>query len=89
MYCDEQYVFDVLVLSGANTSIDLAACFPEAILFAFTLVTSQAPLGGLPPSKYQFKHWSGFLKDSNSLASYNIAPGEVIELHLRTRGGRR
>ncbi len=68
----------------------LSKHIPKTFHFNFMFVCSvQAPLGGLPPSKYQFKHWSGFLKDSNSLASYNIAPGEVIELQLRTRGGRR
>jgi hypothetical protein len=61
----------------------------EAALQSLVFAMAQGPLAGLPGSKYQFKHWSGFLKDSNTIAHYNIAPGEVIELQLRTRGGRR
>lgn len=49
----------------------------------------QTALNGIPQNKLQFKHWSGFLKDTNTLAFYNVNPGEVLELSLRTRGGRR
>lgn len=44
---------------------------------------------GMPPGKQKLQ-WDGlFFKDSNSLAYYNIAPGTVIQLQLKERGGRK
>lgn len=44
---------------------------------------------GMPPGKQKLQ-WDGlFFKDSNSLAYYNVAPGTVIQLQLKERGGRK
>ncbi|KAL0271797.1 UNVERIFIED_CONTAM: hypothetical protein PYX00_008785 [Menopon gallinae] len=44
---------------------------------------------GMPPGKQKI-HWEGmFLKDSNSLAYYNILPGTVLQLQIKERGGRK
>ena len=48
-------------------------------------------LGGMPPGKMQVKSpLHGFLKDGQSLASYNIGAPEsaYLELRTRSRGGR-
>ncbi len=49
----------------------------------------QVHLNNMPANKMQFRTWAGFLKDSSSLASYNIGPGDVVELSMKTRGGKR
>lgn len=52
-------------------------------------------LGGMPVNKQQLKVISNasvigtFLKDANSLAAMNIGDGAVLELSLRSRGGKR
>lgn len=48
-------------------------------------------LGGMPPNKQQLKDMLlGFLKDSSSLAKYNISNGHTpLELVVRSRGRRR
>jgi hypothetical protein len=47
-------------------------------------------LGGMPVNKMQLKTQAhGFLKDSSTLAAYNIGNNAVIELLTRSRGGRR
>lgn len=44
---------------------------------------------GMPPGKQKLS-WEGlFLKDSNSLAYYNVAPGSVFHLQVKERGGRK
>jgi hypothetical protein len=46
-------------------------------------------LGGMPPNKMQLKSpASGFLKDSQTLASYNVAGNTTLELLPRSRGKR-
>jgi splicing factor 3A subunit 1 len=44
---------------------------------------------GLPPSKQKLQYDTNFLKDSNTLASYNISPSSCILLALKERGGRK
>ena len=46
-------------------------------------------LGGMPGNKMQLKHakW-GFLKDSLTLAHFNLGPGSALELVTKKRGGR-
>eukprot|EP00571_Detonula_confervacea_P017299 CAMPEP_0172298144 /NCGR_PEP_ID=MMETSP1058-20130122/924_1 /TAXON_ID=83371 /ORGANISM="Detonula confervacea, Strain CCMP 353" /LENGTH=753 /DNA_ID=CAMNT_0013007389 /DNA_START=1 /DNA_END=2262 /DNA_ORIENTATION=- len=47
-------------------------------------------LGGMPVNKMQLKHPStGFLKDGNSLAHFNIGPMTTLDLVPKTRGGRK
>jgi hypothetical protein len=47
-------------------------------------------LGGAPANKLQLRYASlGFLKDAQSLAELNIPPGALLELSLKSRGGRR
>ena len=47
-------------------------------------------LGNMPTNKMQLKHPNaGFLKDSFSLAHYNIGPMTTLELVPKTRGGRK
>ncbi|KAL7428069.1 hypothetical protein ACHAXM_001120 [Skeletonema potamos] len=47
-------------------------------------------LGNMPINKMQLKHPSaGFLKDTFSLAHYNIGPMTTLELVPKTRGGRK
>ena len=47
-------------------------------------------LGGIPPNKFQLKApVVGFLKDSLTLAHYNIEGGATLTIQLRQRGGRR
>lgn len=44
---------------------------------------------GMPPGKQKI-HWEGmFLKDSNSLAYYNIMQNTVLQLQIKERGGRK
>lgn len=46
--------------------------------------------GGMPPSKMQIRHpVHGFLKDSMTLGSYNLISGTVLQLTVRSRGGRK
>mmetsp|Transcript_2006 Transcript_2006/g.3640 ORF Transcript_2006/g.3640 Transcript_2006/m.3640 type:complete len:717 (+) Transcript_2006:90-2240(+) len=51
----------------------------------------QSQLGGIPPNKMQLRKSNiGFLKDSLSLAYYNVGPGNnILELLPKVRGGRR
>lgn len=44
---------------------------------------------GMPPGKQKIQLEGLFLKDSNSLAFYNILPGTVLQLHIKERGGRK
>lgn len=47
-------------------------------------------LGGMPVNKMQLKHPStGFLKDGNSIAHFNIGPMTTLDLVPKTRGGRK
>jgi hypothetical protein len=48
-----------------------------------------ALIGGMPPNKQQLKSSSGFLKDKDTLAALNIGDGTVLELSVRSRGGKR
>lgn len=44
---------------------------------------------GMPPGKQKLL-WEGlFLKDSNSLAYYNVTPGSAFQLQVKERGGRK
>nr|GMC64792.1 probable splicing factor 3A subunit 1 [Ipomoea batatas]GMC71220.1 probable splicing factor 3A subunit 1 [Ipomoea batatas] len=43
----------------------------------------------LPANKQKLSGKAGFLKDNLSLAYYNVAPGETLNLSLRERGGRK
>jgi hypothetical protein len=54
-----------------------------------TLKELLAEKTGLAPNKQQIKHSSGFLKDSQTLASANIGDGDSVELIGRSRGGKR
>ena len=46
-------------------------------------------LGGLPPNKMQLKHPTlNFMKDAISLAQYNVASGDMLELKFKSRGRR-
>eukprot|EP00897_Mesotaenium_endlicherianum_P000066 jgi/Mesen1/1005/ME000120S00159 len=44
---------------------------------------------GLPANKQKLNARAGFFKDSLSLAYYNVAPGDVVTLNLKERGGRK
>ncbi|KAI0990357.1 hypothetical protein GJ496_000106 [Pomphorhynchus laevis] len=44
---------------------------------------------GLPSSKQKLQLEGTFLKDSNTLAYYNISPNAVLQLILKERGGRK
>lgn len=46
-------------------------------------------IGGLPTNKFQLKGSAGYLKDGQSLASFNIGDGVMLEFSLRSRGGKR
>ena len=47
-------------------------------------------MGGMPVQKMKFKNnVHSVLKDSNTLAHYNIMPASIIELAIKERGGRR
>ena len=46
-------------------------------------------LCGMPINKQQLKHSSGFLKDNQTLASYNIGNAAHLELSVRSRGGKK
>lgn len=51
---------------------------------------SSQHLGGLPANKLQLKFAPvGFLKDAQSLAEANVPPGALLELSLKSRGGKR
>lgn len=51
---------------------------------------SASHLGGLPANKLQLRYASaGFLKDGQSLAELNIPPGALLEVSLKSRGGKR
>lgn len=43
----------------------------------------------LPANKQKISGKAGFLKDNQTLAYYNITPGEALTLALRERGGRK
>ena len=44
---------------------------------------------GMPPGKQKLQYEGMFVKDTNSLAFYNMGHGSVIHLHLKERGGRK
>ena len=44
---------------------------------------------GMPAGKQKLQYEGIFIKDSNSLAYYNMANGAVIHLALKERGGRK
>lgn len=44
---------------------------------------------GMPPGKQKLQYEGMFLKDTNSLAFYNMSFGSVIQLHMKERGGRK
>ena len=46
-------------------------------------------LTGMPTGKQKLQMDAMFLKDSNSLAYYNISPGTIINLQIKERGGRK
>ena len=49
----------------------------------------RSQLGNMPVNKMQLKHpTAGFIKDSFSLAHYNIGPMTTLQLVPKTRGGR-
>ena len=48
-----------------------------------------AQVGGMPSNKQQLKGPAGFLKDKETLASLNIGESSVVELQVRSRGGKR
>lgn len=53
--------------------------------------SAQAELGGMPRSKMQIKvpRLGVFMKDTHSLAHYNVDASSTLELTLRTRGRRK
>ena len=44
---------------------------------------------GMPTGKQKLQMDTLFFKDSNTLAYYNIAPGTVVNLQIKERGGRK
>lgn len=44
---------------------------------------------GMPPGKQKLQFEGMFVKDTNSLAFYNMSEGSVIQLQLKERGGRK
>jgi len=44
---------------------------------------------GMPPGKQKLQCESIFVKDSNSLAFYNIKPSSLVLMTLKERGGRK
>lgn len=44
---------------------------------------------GMPTGKQKLQMETMFFKDSNTLAYYNIAPGTVVNLQIKERGGRK
>eukprot|EP01038_Epipyxis_sp_PR26KG_P004049 gene4049-5791_t len=53
-------------------------------------ILSEQYLGSMPSSKQQLKSSSlGFLKDTSSLAALNLLNGSILELTLKSRGGKR
>ncbi|KAG8194724.1 hypothetical protein JTE90_026374 [Oedothorax gibbosus] len=44
---------------------------------------------GMPPGKQKLQLEGMFIKDSNSLAFYNIMPSSVVALQVKERGGRK
>lgn len=44
---------------------------------------------GMPPGKQKLQYEGMFVKDTNSLAFYNMVNGSVIQLQLKERGGRK
>lgn len=47
-------------------------------------------LGNMPVGKFQLKHAiHGFLKDANSLAGLNLGSNTILELTIKSRGGKR
>lgn len=63
---------------------------------AFSLVENVSALKsfihtqvGVPPAKQKLVKEGMFFKDSLTLAFYNIAPGCVVQMQLKERGGRK
>ncbi|GBG81804.1 hypothetical protein CBR_g33984 [Chara braunii] len=44
---------------------------------------------GLPASKQKLSSRGGFFKDNLTLAYYNVAPGDIVYLGIKERGGRK
>lgn len=44
---------------------------------------------GMPPGKQKLQYEGMFVKDSNTLAFYNLGPNSTIVLQVKERGGRK
>ena len=44
---------------------------------------------GMPTGKQKLQMDTLFFKDTNTLAYYNIAPGAIVNLQIKERGGRK
>lgn len=44
---------------------------------------------GMPPGKQKLQYEGMFVKDSNTLAYYNLGPNSVVVLQVKERGGRK
>lgn len=44
---------------------------------------------GMPAGKQKLQLGGIFIKDSNSLAYYNVTPASIVQLQLKERGGRK
>lgn len=76
-------------LSSTIKEIKDLLCAQMANIIAST--SGAAPVPALAANKIQLKDTmsGGFLKDANTLASYNLNAGAVLEFSLKTRGGKK
>ena len=73
-------------LKGQTVTVTLAMSAPVSAIKA----AISGLLGNMPANKMQLKSAAkGFLKDSFTLAHYNLAPADPLSLHVKTRGRRR
>merc|ERR1719154_358272 len=71
-------------LNGQN--IHCAFSLAEQVSTLKAFVSEQT---GLPPAKQKLVKEGTFFKDLATLAAYNIAPGCVVQLQVKERGGRK
>jgi splicing factor 3A subunit 1 len=82
---DDSSVVEAWGLKGQSLTVEL----PGAMSLVKDLkIKLQEMLGGMPPNKQMLKASVGFLKDSQSLAFYQLATGATIDLLPRKRGGK-
>lgn len=90
----EAYTITVTVPKDESSAFNLQGqSIPLSLMATATIKEVKellsAHLASLPAGKYQLKAATGFLKDTQSLAACNLGPNSLLEISMKTRGGKK